>query len=165
MSNMMRALVKAKAEPGIWMEEVPVPEIGPNDVLIKVKKTAICGTDVHIYNWDQWAQKTVPVPMVTGHEFVGTVADFGAAVTEYKVGQRVSGTYLARPFAGMLLGVQLMPDMRHFQVTVKFDKPVNVSKFESMVHMRQRVTATVGTDGVSPAHTSDGEPHMRLRRA
>ena len=91
MSNMMRALVKAKAEPGIWMEEVPVPEIGPNDVLIKVKKTAICGTDVHIYNWDQWAQKTVPVPMVTGHEFVGTVADFGAAVTEYKVGQRVSG--------------------------------------------------------------------------
>ena len=81
MSNMMRALVKAKAEPGIWMEEVPVPEIGPNDVLIKVRKTAICGTDVHIYNWDQWAQKTVPVPMVTGHEFVGTVADFGAAVT------------------------------------------------------------------------------------
>ena len=68
-----------------------MPEIGPNDVLIKVKKTAICGTDVHIYNWDQWAQKTVPVPMVTGHEFVGTVADFGAAVTEYKVGQRVSG--------------------------------------------------------------------------
>ncbi len=91
MSNMMRALVKARPEPGIWMEEVPVPEIGPNDVLIKVKKTAICGTDVHIYNWDQWAQKTVPVPMVTGHEFVGTVADFGAAVTEYKVGQRVSG--------------------------------------------------------------------------
>src|SRR5919197_5291090 len=91
MSNMMRALVKAKAEPGIWMEEVPVPEIGPNDVLIKVRKTAICGTDVHIYNWDQWARKTVPVPMVTGHEFVGTVADFGSAVTEYKVGQRVSG--------------------------------------------------------------------------
>ncbi|CDX17913.1 threonine 3-dehydrogenase, NAD(P)-binding [Mesorhizobium plurifarium] len=86
-----KALVKAKAEPGIWMEEVPVPEIGPNDVLIKVKKTAICGTDVHIYNWDQWAQKTVPVPMVTGHEFVGTVADYGAAVIEYKVGQRVSG--------------------------------------------------------------------------
>ena len=90
MSNMMRALVKAKAEPGIWMERVPIPEIGPNDVLIKVRKSAICGTDVHIYNWDQWAQKTVPVPMVTGHEFVGTVADFGAAVTEYKVGQRVS---------------------------------------------------------------------------
>ncbi|RVA03032.1 alcohol dehydrogenase catalytic domain-containing protein, partial [Mesorhizobium sp. M7A.F.Ca.US.001.02.1.1] len=62
MSNMMRALVKTRAEPGIWMKEVPVPEIGPNDVLIKIKKTAICGTDVHIYNWDQWAQKTVPVP-------------------------------------------------------------------------------------------------------
>jgi len=91
MSNMMRALVKARPEPGIWMERVPIPEIGPNDVLIKVAKSAICGTDVHIYNWDQWAQKTVPVPMVTGHEFVGTVADVGSAVSEYKVGQRVSG--------------------------------------------------------------------------
>jgi threonine 3-dehydrogenase len=91
MSNMMRALVKAKAEPGIWMERVPVPEIGPNDVLIRVKKSAICGTDVHIWNWDEWARKTVPVPMVTGHEFVGTIADVGSAVTEYRVGQRVSG--------------------------------------------------------------------------
>jgi threonine 3-dehydrogenase len=91
MSNMMRALVKAKNEPGIWMEAVPIPEIGPNDVLIKVRKTAICGTDVHIYKWDDWARKTVPVPLVTGHEFVGTVADFGSAVTGYHVGQRVSG--------------------------------------------------------------------------
>jgi threonine 3-dehydrogenase len=91
MSNMMRALVKAKDEPGIWMQNVPIPEIGPNDVLIKVKKTAICGTDVHIYKWDDWARKTVPVPLVTGHEFVGTVADFGSAVTGYHVGQRVSG--------------------------------------------------------------------------
>ncbi|MBN9034572.1 MAG: L-threonine 3-dehydrogenase [Rhizobiales bacterium] len=91
MSNMMRALVKAKAEPGLWMERVPVPEIGPNDVLIKVKKSAICGTDVHIWNWDEWAQKTVPVPLVTGHEFVGTVAEVGSAVSEYHVGQRVSG--------------------------------------------------------------------------
>jgi hypothetical protein len=86
-------------------------------------------------------------------------------VVPFQVGQRVSGTYLGRVFAGFLLGVQLMPDMRHFQLTVKFDKPVNVSKFESMTHLRQRVTATVGTDGVSPAHTSDGEPHMRIRRA
>jgi threonine 3-dehydrogenase len=91
MSNMMRALVKAKDEPGIWMEAVPIPEIGPNDVLIKVRKTAICGTDVHIYKWDDWARRTVPVPLVTGHEFVGTVADFGSAVTGYHVGQRVSG--------------------------------------------------------------------------
>ncbi len=97
MSNMMRALVKARSEPGIWMENVPVPEIGPNDVLIKVRKTAICGTDVHIYNWDQWAQKTVPVPMVTGHEFVGTVADFGSAVTDYRSGSasRARGTSCA----------------------------------------------------------------------
>ena len=87
----MRALVKAKAEPGIWMEQVPLPEIGPNDVLIKVTKSAICGTDVHIYNWDQWAQKVVPVPLVTGHEFVGEVAEVGKAVTAYRVGQRVSG--------------------------------------------------------------------------
>ena len=91
MSNMMRALVKSRPEPGIWMERVPIPEIGPNDVLIKIRKTAICGTDVHIYKWDDWARKTVPVPLVTGHEFVGTVADFGSAVTGYHVGQRVSG--------------------------------------------------------------------------
>jgi len=91
MSNMMKALVKAKAEPGIWMERVPVPEPGPNDVLIKVKKSAICGTDVHIYNWDKWAQATIPVPMVVGHEFSGEIADVGSAVTKYKVGQRVSG--------------------------------------------------------------------------
>jgi threonine 3-dehydrogenase len=91
MLNTMRALVKARPEPGIWMEEVPLPAIGPNDVLIKVRKSAICGTDVHIFNWDQWAQKTVPVGLVTGHEFVGQVADFGSAVTGYRVGSRVSG--------------------------------------------------------------------------
>jgi len=87
----MKALVKAKPETGIWMEDVPVPVPGPNDVLIRVKKTAICGTDLHIYNWDEWAQKTVPTPMVTGHEFSGEIFDTGAAVTKYKVGQRVSG--------------------------------------------------------------------------
>ncbi|NTS33792.1 L-threonine 3-dehydrogenase [Phyllobacterium sp. BT25] len=91
MSNMMKALVKAKAEPGIWMERVPVPEPGPNDVLIKVRKSAICGTDVHIYNWDKWAQATIPVPMVVGHEFSGEIAEIGSAVTKYTVGQRVSG--------------------------------------------------------------------------
>ena len=91
MSNMMKALVKAKAEPGIWMERVPVPEPGPNDVLIRVRKSAICGTDVHIYNWDKWAQATIPVPMVVGHEFSGEIAEIGSAVTKYKVGQRVSG--------------------------------------------------------------------------
>ncbi|WP_367715757.1 L-threonine 3-dehydrogenase [Nitratireductor sp. GISD-1A_MAKvit] len=91
MSNMMKALVKSRPEEGLWMERVPVPEVGPNDVLIKVKKTAICGTDVHIWNWDEWAQNTVPVPLVTGHEFVGEVTEVGQAVTEYKPGQRVSG--------------------------------------------------------------------------
>ena len=91
MSNMMRALVKAKPEVGLWMEHVPVPEPGPNDVLIKVRKSAICGTDVHIWNWDAWAQKTIPVPMVVGHEFVGEVAEIGSSVTKYRVGERVSG--------------------------------------------------------------------------
>ncbi len=91
MTATMKALVKAKAEPGLWMEEVPVPEPGPNDVLIKVKKSAICGTDVHIWNWDEWAAQTVPVPMVVGHEFCGEIAELGSAVTKYSVGQRVSG--------------------------------------------------------------------------
>lgn len=91
MSNMMRALVKAKPEAGLWMETVPVPEPGPNDVLIRVAKSAICGTDVHIWNWDEWAAKTVPVGLVTGHEFVGEVADVGPGVTGYRRGQRVSG--------------------------------------------------------------------------
>lgn len=87
----MRALVKAKAEKGIWLEERPVPEIGPKDVLIKVNKTGICGTDVHIYNWDEWAQKTVPVPMITGHEFAGEIVAVGDEVKNLESGQRVSG--------------------------------------------------------------------------
>ena len=87
----MKALVKSKAERGIWMEDVAVPEIGPNDVLIKVKKTAICGTDVHIYDWDPWSQRTIPVPMTVGHEFAGEVAGIGGEVQGIKVGQRVSG--------------------------------------------------------------------------
>lgn len=91
MNQTMKTLTKASAEPGIWMEQMPLPEVGPKDVLIRVKKTAICGTDVHIYNWDPWAQATVPVPMIIGHEFVGEVVDCGAAATKYDVGQRVSG--------------------------------------------------------------------------
>jgi threonine 3-dehydrogenase len=87
----IKALVKAKAEKGIWLEEVEKPSISHTDVLIKIKKTAICGTDIHIYNWDEWSQQTVPVPMVTGHEYVGTVAEIGSAVTHVKLGDRVSG--------------------------------------------------------------------------
>lgn len=87
----MRALVKKHAEEGIWMQDVPEPEPGPNDLLIKVRKTAICGTDIHIYNWDEWAQKTIPVPMTVGHEFSGEVVDMGSEVTGYRKGQRVSG--------------------------------------------------------------------------
>ena len=79
MKNEMKALVKARPEPGLWMEYVPVPEPGPSDVLIKVKKSAICGTDVHIWKWDEFSAKVVPVPMVVGHEFVGEIADTGSA--------------------------------------------------------------------------------------
>ncbi|MEL6993245.1 MAG: L-threonine 3-dehydrogenase [Pseudomonadota bacterium] len=91
MQNQMKALVKAKPEPGLWMEHVPVPETGPSDVLIKVKKSAICGTDVHIWKWDEFSSKTVPVPMVVGHEFVGHIVDTGPAARKYHIGQRVSG--------------------------------------------------------------------------
>jgi threonine 3-dehydrogenase len=91
MSNQMKALVKAKPEPGLWMERRPVPEIGPDDVLIRINKTGICGTDIHIWNWDDWAQRTVPVPLVTGHEFAGVVVEVGRDVTDVAVGQRCSG--------------------------------------------------------------------------
>ncbi|MGH8225164.1 MAG: L-threonine 3-dehydrogenase [Gammaproteobacteria bacterium] len=87
----MHALVKAKKEEGIWAEDVARPELGHNDVLIKIKKTAICGTDIHIYNWDEWAQKTIPVPMTVGHEFVGEIVELGSEVEGLKIGQRVSG--------------------------------------------------------------------------
>ena len=87
----MRALVKAKAAEGLWLEDVPEPEIGINDVLIRVHKTGICGTDLHIYGWDAWAQKTIPVPMVVGHEFVGEVAAVGSNVSDFQVGDLVSG--------------------------------------------------------------------------
>ena len=87
----MKALVKAKAERGLWLQEVPVPSIGPNDVLIRIKQAAICGTDLHIYNWDAWAQKTIPVPMTVGHEFMGEIVAVGSAVDGYAVGDRVSG--------------------------------------------------------------------------
>lgn len=87
----MKSLVKAKREPGIWMEDVPVPEFGVNDVLIKIHKTAICGTDIHIYLWDEWAQATIPVPMTVGHEFYGEIVEVGREVTGLVVGQRVSG--------------------------------------------------------------------------
>jgi len=87
----VKALIKSKAEPGIWMGDAPVPEVGPNDVLIKVRKTAICGTDIHIYDWNPWAQATIPVPMTIGHEFVGEVAELGAEVKGFAPGDRVSG--------------------------------------------------------------------------
>ncbi len=87
----MRALVKAEAAEGLRLEDVPEPEIGINDVLIRVHKTGICGTDLHIYEWDEWAAKTIPVPMVVGHEFVGEVVAFGSNVSDFTVGDLVSG--------------------------------------------------------------------------
>jgi threonine 3-dehydrogenase len=91
MTNQMKALAKAKPEVGLWMEERAVPEIGPDDVLIRVNKTGICGTDIHIWNWDDWAKRTVPVGLVTGHEFAGEIVDIGKNVEGLSLGQRVSG--------------------------------------------------------------------------
>lgn len=90
-SNGMKALVKAKPEIGLWMQHVPMPEIGVDDVLIKINKTGICGTDIHIWNWDEWSQKTVPIPLVTGHEFAGEIVELGSQVKDLYIGQRVSG--------------------------------------------------------------------------
>ncbi len=87
----MKALVKAKAEPGIWMMDVAEPTIGPNDVLIRMRKTAICGTDMHIWHWDDWAQRTIKVPMAVGHEYCGEIVEMGSEVAGLKVGDRVSG--------------------------------------------------------------------------
>ena len=91
MASTMRALVKSRPEIGLWMEEVPVPEPGINDVLVRILKTGICGTDLHIYVWDAWAQQTIPVPMVVGHEFVGRVERVGSNVTGFQPGDLVSG--------------------------------------------------------------------------
>jgi threonine 3-dehydrogenase len=91
MTNQMKALAKTKPEPGLWMIHAPVPEIGPDDVLIKINKTGICGTDIHIWNWDAWAQKTVPVPLITGHEFAGEIVEIGRNVEGLEIGQRCSG--------------------------------------------------------------------------
>ena len=87
----MKALVKSRAEPGLWLEDVPEPEIGINDVLIRVSRTGICGTDVHIHRWDAWAKRTIPVPLVIGHEFVGEVVGTGSNVSDFQPGDRVSG--------------------------------------------------------------------------
>jgi threonine 3-dehydrogenase len=87
----MKALLKREAIPGLWLEDVPEPEVGINDVLIKVNRTAICGTDMHIYNWDAWAKRTITVPMVVGHEFVGEIVEVGANVNDFRTGQIVSG--------------------------------------------------------------------------
>src|SRR5687768_16012370 len=87
----MKALVKAKAGPGLELREEPAPDIGPEDVLIRIRKTSICGTDLHIWNWDAWAAKMIPVPMVIVHEYCGEIADIGPRVRGLKAGQRVSG--------------------------------------------------------------------------
>jgi threonine 3-dehydrogenase len=87
----MKALVKSKSERGLWLEDVPEPKIGMNDVLIRVDRTGICGTDLHIYKWDDWARKTIPVPMIVGHEFVGEIVEVGSNVKDFFPGQTVSG--------------------------------------------------------------------------
>ncbi len=90
-SRLMKALVKSRPEPGLWLEEIPIPEIGINDVLIRVKRASICGTDIHILNWDDWAKRTIPVPMAIGHEFMGEIVAVGSNVSDFFPGQIVSG--------------------------------------------------------------------------
>ena len=87
----MKALVKSRSEPGLWLEDIPEPKVGINDVLIQVDRTGICGTDMHIYKWDAWASKTIPVPMAVGHEFVGEVLEVGSNVNDFHPGEIVSG--------------------------------------------------------------------------
>ncbi len=87
----MKSLIKRNASPGLWLEDVPEPKIGINDVLIKIDRTGICGTDLHIYEWDDWAKKTIPVPMVVGHEFVGQIVEVGTNVSDFYPGEIVSG--------------------------------------------------------------------------
>ena len=99
MRNDMKALAKTKPETGLWMERRPVPEIGPDDVLIRIRKTGICGTDIHIWNWDEWAARTVPLGLVTGHEFAGEIVELGRNVRDLALGQRCSGE-------GHLIGTQ-----------------------------------------------------------
>ncbi len=91
MLNTMKALEKSHPEQGLWMVDAPVPEIGPDDVLIRVNNTGICGTDIHIWEWDDWAQRTVPAPLITGHEFAGEIVELGRNVTDLQIGQRCSG--------------------------------------------------------------------------
>ena len=91
MTNEMKALVKAHAREGLWLQTAPVPEVGRDDVLIRINKTGICGTDIHIWNWDEWAQKTVLVPLITGHEFAGEIVELGRNVEDFALGQRCSG--------------------------------------------------------------------------
>ena len=91
MTNEMNVLVKAHAREGLWLQTAPVPDIGPDDVLIRINKTGICGTDIHIWKWDEWAKKTVPVPMITGHEFAGEIVELGRNVDGLSLGQRCSG--------------------------------------------------------------------------
>jgi threonine 3-dehydrogenase len=90
-TKQMKSLAKLHREPGIWLTDNPVPEMGPNDLMIKIRKTAICGTDMHIFNWDEWSQQTIPVPMIVGHEYVGEVVEIGQEVAGFTIGDRVSG--------------------------------------------------------------------------
>ena len=102
----MIALVKEKPERGLWMREVPIPTVGKNDVKIKIKKTAICGTDLHIYNWDEWSQHTIRTPMTIGHEYVGEIVEIGENVEGFELGERVTGVGLAMKIVDAFLNAE-----------------------------------------------------------
>ena len=119
----MKALVKKYAKPGLWLDEIPIPQIGINDVLVKIRKTSICGTDVHIYNWDAWAQKTIKTPMTIGHEWVGRVEAIGSNVHDLEVGELVSGEG------------HLVVSSHYFNKGDRVDKYLDI--IHELVHIRQ----------------------------
>ena len=146
----MRALVKKKPEPGLWLEEQPIPSVGPDDVLVKIHKTGICGTDVHIFNWDEWAQKTIPTPMTVGHEYSGEIAaGQHQRARPFKVGERVSGE-------GHVIGMRsraarggryhLDPETRGIGVNIPgaFAEYVRVQRAENIVPLPADVDDELG---------------------
>ena len=108
--NMMWALVKEKPEQGLWMKRVPIPEVGPNDVKIKIHKNAICGTDVHIYQWNDWAQHTIPIGLTAGHEYVGEVVEVGAGVQGFKQDLKTGEAYIISDVSGERQAYHIMMD-------------------------------------------------------
>ena len=146
----MKALVKSHSEKGIWLEDVPMPEVSSNDVLVKVQKTAICGTDIHIYNWDAWAKKTISVPMTTGHEFAGVIAELGESVVGLKVGDQLISSSSAELRIGNALCLKNIPT------------GLIVHNIEMYPGKGAQLVRSAGTGAQIMAHDDDGFTSIKL---